>query len=104
MREELWWATDDNPSTTTTTSTTSATSAVASRAASERLPALKRLLDDRERLASAEKDAERARRGLWAALYKSGEQDGAKDGGNRKIQTTRTGWIVRALAKLFGRR
>lgn len=106
LREELWWVTDDNPSTTTTTTstTTSATRTMAWRDTSEPLPALKFLLEDRERLASAEEDAEDARRGLWAALDESDGKDGARDGGSGKIQTNRMGWVVRALGKVFRRR
>ena len=108
LRDEVWWGVGAGGDTTARSAAGMGTGD------SESLPALKRLLADRDRLEAAENGARKAGRGLWAgsppsegrdatsaAAAAEGGGDGDRAGGGK-----RSWWVGRALSRLLsiGRR
>lgn len=116
FREELWWVPDYNdptakdataPALHHSTGRASITPEMDNSRQSS--PALKRFLEDRERLVAAEDSAELAKKGLWALPQHEAvdghETAGATDIGGSAAKSLRgkSAGVVRALKALFGR-
>lgn len=116
FREELWWSPDyDTPTTKTATAPThhhltgGASATRETNDARQSSPALKPLLEDRERFVAAEENAELAKKGLWALPQHEDTEDENTvtamgiGGGAAKALRERRAKIVHALKALFGR-
>lgn len=109
LRDEVWWGTvGGNASTIRGTEYT----AVAGMGTgdSDSLPAVKRLLADRERLKTAEDEARESGRGLWGELPEGRDRDGAAvvvekdgDGDGQRGSRGKYWWIGRGILGLFRR-
>lgn len=118
LREEVWWAPGYNtPSLGSADATTEASAQARSTGRDARVirdgdsseqpfPALKRLLEDREKFVTAEKSAELARRGVWGSpRHEDADRDkvGDRDGLSSTGLKERSAAVVRAFVAFFGR-
>lgn len=122
LREEVWWAPGYNaPGPGSADATTEASAEAHQRSTGgdaraardgddpgQPFPALKRLLEDRERFVAAERSAELARRGVWELTPREDtdrEKAAAGMGGGGAMSTglQRSAAVVRAFMGFFGR-
>lgn len=109
LRDEVWWGTDGGNASTIRGTEYLAVAGMGT-GDSDSLPAVKRLLADRERLKAAEDDARERGRGLWAESPESRGRDVAavameKDGDDNGQRRSRGKywWVGRAILGLFRR-